>query len=390
MLMILRGPENLHKCAWIGEEDSVEILPQNLPTADDMANLRVASDADSDEDEDLQTNRFIGSRIFSADDQHLKISSSAPDDLTDLTPSGTLTSVERKGLMNSLIKKALSFSKGKDELMDLLTTHHGIQPKNSSNVLTDTNNATKISLSKNGNEETENRESPQSDQNENLTGKSRFERSLTEDDHDGAFEVLDVDYNTNLHVKKFTRQEIDGEQIVGGLDIPEGLTYERGFVNQSNGFDLSREEHRSSYSSSEEALASCDGVILALPLQPDSQCRGFDRQGSNKIAYDITVDGTYYFVFSSDNEIVLNDLFFNLTFDKVVYDTSDNLANCTGASNCSLSLGFWSDDKTVVEVPATEKWDDSFVLRTNCEPRVAVYLCLLLLVPILIMFCAFQ
>jgi len=160
------------------------------------------------------------------------------------------------------------------------------------------------------------------------------------------------------------------------------------------GFDGSNEEHKSSYSSSEEALASCEGVLLALPLQPDRNCANFNRLESNKISYEISKDGTYYFVFSSDNEIVINDLYFNLTLDKVVYDTTKNVANCTTAQNCSLELSFWSNDQTVVEVPVDENnpsnWDEYYVLDTICEPRVSVYLSLMLLVPLFILLCAFQ
>lgn len=377
--MILRGSDNLHRCAWIGEEDSLEEEQNNPPTAEDIANLRIASNENSDEYEDEQRNRRIGSRIFISGGEPLKILSDNTNQNPEITSNEILTSEERKGHVKSYIKKALKFSKGRNELMDILNAHHGIIPTRSSE-----NPAKNIKTIKPEEEPAKNVKSPLSEI------KSRFERSMVEEDHDGAFEIMDEVPIATESVKKYTRQEIGVEQIVGDLEIPAGLTYERGFFNQSTGNDLSREEHKSSYSSSEEALASCEGVILALPLQPDSKCHNFQRQESNKIAYDISVDGTYYFVFSSDNEIVVNDLFFNLTLDKVVYDTSQNLANCTASNNCSLSIGFWSEDKTVVDVPPSEHFDESFILSTKCEPRVAIYLCLLLLVPIMILFCALQ
>ncbi|XP_018011753.1 uncharacterized protein LOC108668980 [Hyalella azteca] len=471
-LMILRGSENLHRCAWIGEEDSFEETQVKMPSQTDFNNLKVDNDVSSDEYE-KEADKKIGSRTFTAAKEKIAIETipkteleaddesenhitesvekyigytaektdihigNSLDELAELAGgttvstsstekplkkenvevdnasakrfkfNGTTTkkfiyenSEERQEYLNHLLKHALEVSKGKHEVILMLDSHTSgpVRDERENNASTD-----------NGNTQAKNFEEFQAlkiissnisanklDEERNVLLSRERRNSLPEDivnniENDGdASEVMDEEDAPKKAFKKFTKEEIGVEQIIGGLIIPDGLTYERGFMNQSHANDMSMEEERSSYSSSEEALASCDGVILALPLQPDSHCSGFERQERNKVTYQITEDGTYYFVFSSDNEIVINDLFFNLTLEKVVYDTSGNLANCSHSQNCSLHLDFWSNEQTVVEVPAGSSWDNSYVMNAECEPRVAVYLCLLLLVPIFILFCAYH
>ena len=55
--MIIRGPDNLKRCAWIGEEDSLEETLDGRPTSDELANLRVSNTQDSDEIEDALTRK---------------------------------------------------------------------------------------------------------------------------------------------------------------------------------------------------------------------------------------------------------------------------------------------------------------------------------------------
>lgn len=43
-------------------------------------------------------------------------------------------------------------------------------------------------------------------------------------------------------------------------------------INETSPLDMSNSEFWSSFSSSEEALLECDGLILNLPLTPHSSC----------------------------------------------------------------------------------------------------------------------
>ena len=418
--MILRGSENLHRCAWIGEEDSLEEIQSNfdMPSPDDINHLRVSSGAiDSDEMEEER----VGSWVVNKNKENLIVEDLFQNGNVDNeTENYNLASAERKYNLRHLLHKALRLSKGKHEILNILKKHEEnnslsdkpFEKQNNSEVdevdygrvegmnnkgMTDKKEMDTRALVEEVEKELKKTVSDEEVENKlKKTVSDRIIRSLNQDEteeestNNGQEEIEEGSDNSEILTKRYSNAEIGVEQIIGGLNIPSGLTYERGFINQSHANDISNEEHKSSYSSSEEALASCEGVILALPLHPDPHCTSFGRQGSNRISYEITVDGTYYFVFSSDNEIVVNDLFFNMTLDKVIYDVSDNVMNCTSSQDCSLDLRFLSEDKTVVEVPANDHWDDSYVLDTVCEPRVPIYLCLMLLVPLLILFCAFQ
>ena len=230
-----------------------------------------------------------------------------------------------------------------------------------------------------------------SEKNESLT---RLARSILVEDLDNTA----VEENTNdaENIETVGNRIPDSasqseEQIIGShnISVPDTLTYERGYINQSFPNDWSAEEHRSSYSSSEEALASCDGVLLALPLMLNKRCKATHNTNDNRISYDIVQDGTYYFVFSSDNEIVTNELHFNITFDKMKYDTNSPIHECKNVTNCTLEVDFFSQGRTVVELqPFDNHWEKSYEVRTECTPRTSVYICFLLLAILLLFFCA--
>lgn len=87
----------------------------------------------------------------------------------------------------------------------------------------------------------------------------------------------------------------------------------RGTFNQKTKADGSREEVRSSWSSSEEALAACEGLLYNVPLNGATKCtaEAGDRQLRN-ISTEVTLDvihtGFYYFIFANENEITDNFL----------------------------------------------------------------------------------
>ncbi|XP_064108790.1 uncharacterized protein LOC135217062 isoform X2 [Macrobrachium nipponense] len=445
-LMILRGIENLRRCAWIGEEDSAE----------DMV-----------EDDDIisEERMKIRKQLLREANKHNRNSHEKEEEDEDprVTGDGQQHSEERRQNIAQLLRKAIEISKDKKEILKILHSEgknqdyafHG-QLINQETVTENSSGKNKIvnnTLEKDiANEhetlageqqglvhtteiraggfkvvsgvlrdETKRRlknrtrkgkrkqQRPKKErsgrrrQNTNVTEEAlpkeeeetslRLKRFAEDDESGGAFEDLDDgDILGILETPEKDRgvNETSVEMTVGGkVFYPEGLKFERGKFNQTTLHDRSNEEHRSSYSSSEEALASCDGVIFTLPLVPFRNCH-FKNTGLNKITYDIPITGTYYFVFSSDNEIYANDLFFNLTMDRVVYDTEFSETICTNATDCSLPLSFWSNEQAVVEVPEQDDWDHAYVLDTRCEPRVYVYLTLLLLVPLFIMCCAFH
>ncbi|KAK4304517.1 hypothetical protein Pmani_023533 [Petrolisthes manimaculis] len=129
-----------------------------------------------------------------------------------------------------------------------------------------------------------------------------YEYEEVNEDDNGAFEVLDTEEELLSIMSETTTTTTKGKQThkdkkrptventVGGqIFFPEGLKFERGKFNQTTANDNSREEHVSSYSSSEEALASCEGVIMTLPLISFRGCSFHNALAINRIVYDIPI-----------------------------------------------------------------------------------------------------
>ena len=122
-----------------------------------------------------------------------------------------------------------------------------------------------------------------------------------------------------------------------------------------DGLDKSREETRSSWSSSEEALANCEGLIFNVPLNGGRQCtRNASIYDLNEIRttveLEVSESGFYYFIFANENEITDNFLSAKFDLHKTVFDVSQNERNCTESTHCELPLKFWSEDHVVLEV----------------------------------------
>nr|XP_053632840.1 uncharacterized protein LOC128688858 isoform X1 [Cherax quadricarinatus] len=414
-LMILRGVENLRRCAWIGEEDSEEeVVIQDVEDP--------AGDSDPELHSSLNDQQLVGvsedQSLGNQDGEHYPGLTEVLNELqraaggaldTELQTNETDTPIfidqseERRKNLRKLLRQAVKMSKSKKEILQILhlVGRDGKRqlPKRIKYILgIKSEEVLPFSLTEtSGALGSEERIPNKTGEAETLT--KRNIRSVKEniEDYDGAFEIFDEGediatskHSRNMMKRKPTKPTDSVEKMVGGqIFFPEGLKFERGMFNQTTKLDGSNEEEVSSFSSSEEALASCEGVIMTLPLVAYRSCN-YRWIETNKVVYDIPVTGTYYFVFSSDNEISTNQLFFNLTIDRVVYDTSDSRQVCTNTTNCLIPLSFWSNEQTLVEVPEENTWDHSYMLDTKCDPRVPVYLTFLILAPLMILFCAFN
>nr|XP_045613114.1 uncharacterized protein LOC123767468 isoform X1 [Procambarus clarkii] len=400
-LMILRGVENLRRCAWIGEEDSAEeVMIQDVEDHAGDSETQHGAHVDGQNRQDQQPD------LTEAQDE-------LPPEGDDTEDTGLQTietdilnfkdhSEERRQDLHELLRQAVKMSKSKKEILRILhTVGRGRSQKlperirhmmglNSDEVLPPSSAETPQGTAAGGS------------QNKTGEAKTLLKRSVRElkptEDYDGAFEIFD-DVEEDSTITKHGRNKFNSksknpydsvEKMVGGqIFFPEGLKFERGKFNQTTYMDGSNEEEVSSFSSSEEALASCEGVIMALPLVAYRSC-SYRWTETNKVVYDIPITGTYYFVFSSDNEISANNLFFNVTLERVEYDTRESQRVCTNTTDCLVPLAFWSNEETLVTVAQEDRWDRSYMLDTTCNPRVPVYLTFLLLAPLLILFCAFQ
>ena len=194
--------------------------------------------------------------------------------------------------------------------------------------------------------------------------------------------------------------EDDDAAIEEDLLHPDGIAEDRGTVNETTLNDRSNSEFWSSFSSSEERLLNCKGLILNLPLTPHRHCTPkHEKEHSaasfaNTVTYRVPMNGYYFFVFNSENEIQPNYLRVRFDLLKTVYNISNPVHACQNStSECSLPFRIFSNERTVLELPLSgndSQWNEEYVVVSTCEPRTSVYLLCIISVPLLILLFAFH
>lgn len=142
-------------------------------------------------------------------------------------------------------------------------------------------------------------------------------------------------------------------------------------------------------------------MILSLPLSPNGKCNATSNDQdfctasrSNKITYTVPVNGYYFFIFNSENEVQDNYIRVKFDIHKTVYNVSNSIQSCNNATGeCRLSLNFFSNEKVVFELPINSNetlWNEEYIVISECEPRTVIYLVCVISVPMLILLFAFQ
>jgi len=173
--------------------------------------------------------------------------------------------------------------------------------------------------------------------------------------------------------------------------------------------DKSNEEGRSSWSSSEEALATCEGAMFNIALDGSPACNEnatFDQMEPimKNLSHDADSTGFYYFVFTNENEITSNFIAAHFDLQKTVFDVREHEESCVNTTDCSLHLAFYSHQHVVLEVPQNEAGSCDYeaegltsyqqcntiiTAESVCEPRGSIYFLFLLLVPVFILMFAY-
>ena len=244
----------------------------------------------------------------------------------------------------------------------------------------------------------------QENQNERVDGGEVFDDEIVDEEQDNK---------NNVGSPKETQSDI--------YDLMQ-----KGNFNQKNKKDGSREKNPepfSSWSSSEEALMKCEGLLTFQQLNGNKSCKANASDTESEITYVETISetGFYYFIFANENEIT--DNFMRVRFDlhKTIFDVSSAKQNCTNTTQCLLSLSFWSKDHVVLEIPEIQpqyqtsnannmgsnktspaldpchednlikgyssvtECHQLIVAQSVCTPRKPIYMVFVLLVPILIL-----
>ncbi|KAL6258113.1 hypothetical protein P5V15_010030 [Pogonomyrmex californicus] len=201
--------------------------------------------------------------------------------------------------------------------------------------------------------------------------------------------------------QELTENDEDGDAAVEeDLLHPDGIAEDRGTVNETTLNDRSNSEFWSSFSSSEERLLECKGLILNLPLTPHRYCTPKHESHhstasfANMVTYRVPLNGYYFFVFNSENEVQPNYVRVKFDLLKTVYNTSNPVHACKNSTKeCSLPFKIFSNEKTVLELPLSgndSQWNEEYIGVSVCEPRTMVYTICVIMVPLLILLFAFH
>ncbi|XP_018317849.1 uncharacterized protein [Mycetomoellerius zeteki] len=201
--------------------------------------------------------------------------------------------------------------------------------------------------------------------------------------------------------QELTEEDEDGDAAIEeDMLHPDGIAEDRGIVNETTLNDRSNSEFWSSFSSSEERLLECKGLILNLPLTPHRFCTPKHESDhstasfANTVTYRVPLNGYYFFVFNSENEIQPNYVRVKFDLLKTVYNTSNPVHVCKNSTKeCSLPFKIFSNERTVLELPLSgndSQWNEEYIGVSVCEPRTMVYTICVIMVPLLILCFAFH
>jgi len=158
----------------------------------------------------------------------------------------------------------------------------------------------------------------------------------TESGENGAFEDDDED-TTSSHPTRSTESSI----------WSTGTGHHKGILNRTVDLDDgSDSESESSWSSSEEAMAKCEGVLAFFNILPNASC-GLDTEEAIFPYYEghVNVSGYYYFIFGSENEKRDNVVRARFELEKFVYHLPEPIENCTKVRECQVHFQFGSSQK---------------------------------------------
>ncbi|CAK9822366.1 hypothetical protein ANTRET_LOCUS911 [Anthophora retusa] len=239
---------------------------------------------------------------------------------------------------------------------------------------------------------------PESESLRQVVNKTMNDRTLS--DAEKRRRRRDLILSSPLH-KELTEEDEDGDAAIEeDMLHPDGIAEDRGTVNETTLNDRSNSEFWSSFSSSEERLLECKGLILNLPLTPHRHCTPKHENEhstasfANTVTYRVPTNGYYFFVFNSENEIQPNYVRVRFDLLKTVYNISNPVHSCKNSTKeCSLPFRIFSNERTVLELPLSgndSQWNEEYVVVSTCEPRTAIYLICIISVPLLILLFAFH
>ncbi|XP_028162819.1 uncharacterized protein LOC135087760 isoform X2 [Ostrinia nubilalis] len=155
----------------------------------------------------------------------------------------------------------------------------------------------------------------------------------------------------------------------------------------------------SAISSFENSLHECyhDNMLMNNYFPYSIQCNStkyLEKTTTLKVTHQVLEDGYYYYIFYSDNDIVMNDIhaIFDIYKPTFQYINMSDSKICVNRTECEFDVGLFSDELVIVEVPTKDGLkndDESSILVSICHPRMTVYIFFPISVLLLILLFAF-
>lgn len=193
----------------------------------------------------------------------------------------------------------------------------------------------------------------------------------------------DLDYGPNkvaLKENKTTRYKRDMKRKA--LHNPNTIL-DTGVNHGGNALNSTVHNEDISASSFENSLYECySGNILINEFFPHAvQCKSseyLEKTTILKVIHEVALDGYYYYIFYSDNDIVQNDIhiIFDIYKPTFQYTNLSESKRCLNSTDCFFDVSFLSQESVIVEVPTKdgiEYKEDYSILISTCHPRMSVY-----------------
>ncbi|XP_030765717.1 uncharacterized protein LOC115889776 [Sitophilus oryzae] len=438
-LIVIRGHRHLHECAYIGDDSSEELdelmeaIKEGTYVANEQDLLRLNSNESRTNDPEIMKRHRADVTFHSPAHQANKENYTIKDniDTSDLTDSKFMKSIlealqtKKQKDKNKQVENHPHFKRNstiaKNETDNLNIHYPGEsmdRPETSEEVINRLLN-TLGNMGEKGSRILEELNKKFGNQGDNKASNKDTEESgpaLKTQGRQYNKPVVQFSKSIDDRRRKRRRRDVaaayidlnkDDDDNDKGLEEgftpkPDGIADHRDTINETDtDHDMSNSEFWSSFSSSEEALLNCEGLILNLPLTPHHNCRRdlSDQEAeetylANSITYRVPVNGYYFFVFNSENEIQPNYIRVQFHLNKAIYDLSNPVSVCKNQSEtCAVDLKFFSSEKLVLELPVKENetlWNEEYIVESECEPRTALYAACVISVPVIILIFAFS
>lgn len=172
-----------------------------------------------------------------------------------------------------------------------------------------------------------------------------------------------------------------------------------GVNHGGNAFNSTVTPEDSAVSSFENNLHECyqDNMLMSNYFPYSMQCNNtkyLEKTTTLKVTHEVLEDGYYYYIFYSDNDIVMNDIhaIFDIYKPTFQYVNMSDSKRCVNKTECEFDVGFFSDELVIVEVPTEDGLkndDESSILVSVCHPRISIYIFFPISVLLLILLFAF-